>query len=88
MLIESQGKLGKSQGKVREKSGNFRHLWLWQPCLYFIHGIYLRLHRVLTLTWPELIILSYILFPDLIGNSPYCLPYNYQDASLNDLVLD
>ena len=33
-------------------------------------------------------ILSYILFPDLISNSPYCLPYNYQDVSLNDLVLD
>ena len=25
-------KSGKSQGKVREKSGNFKHLWLWQPC--------------------------------------------------------
>ena len=20
---------------VREKSGNFKHLWLWQPCIYF-----------------------------------------------------
>ena len=26
-------KSGKSQGKVREKSGNFKHLWLWQPCI-------------------------------------------------------
>ena len=26
--------------------------------------------------------------PDLIGNSPYCLPYSSCDASLENLVLD
>ena len=34
MSIESQGKLGKSQGKVREKSGNSVSK-IWQtPCMY------------------------------------------------------
>ena len=31
-----QGNFTFFQGKVRERSGNFKHLWLWQLCLYQI----------------------------------------------------
>ena len=30
--LSGQGKIKLSQGKVREKSGNFENLYEWQPC--------------------------------------------------------
>jgi len=34
-IVNSAGKVDFTF--VRKKSGNFRNLWLWQPCLPFIY---------------------------------------------------
>ena len=42
ICFESQGKLLKSHGKVREKSGNLGLVFLWQPCIIILLSSFCR----------------------------------------------
>jgi len=49
---------------VREKSGNFKHLWLWQPCYWSIYKMFVLfdLYMVYNCSWyayQKLVLINY-----------------------------